>query len=140
MKRIVLFEYFFCLFVNNLIVLIELFEINLEKYLLIDNPRSTICLYLYNNNVSDFLEKKKKIFNHTYISNTAAQSGRNIRCVNPAPCIPIKISEFLVISNCFLNDTFLLYTTYIKKKDFHYTSIHFRHSYHSFNQYLFHFV
>lgn len=88
----------------------------------------------------NFLKKKKKIFNHTYISNTAAQSGRNIRCVSPAPCIPIKISEFLVISNCFLNDTFLLYTTYIKKKDFHYTSIHFRHSYHSFNQYLFHFV
>lgn len=50
----------------------------------------------------------KKIFNHTYISNTAAQSGKNIRCVSPAPCIPIKISEFLVISSCFLNDTFLL--------------------------------
>lgn len=48
------------------------------------------------------------MFNHTYISNTAAQSGKNMRCVSPAPCIPIKISEFLVISSCFLNDTFLL--------------------------------
>lgn len=61
MKRIALFEYFFCLFVNNLIVLIELFEINLERYLLTDNPRSTICLYLYNNNIYFYILKFVKI-------------------------------------------------------------------------------
>ena len=57
-------------------------------------------------------------YEKSYISNTAAQSGRNIKCVKPAPWIPIKISEFLVISNCFLNETFLLYTIYTVKKYF----------------------
>lgn len=45
------------------------------------------------------LYKKKK---KTYNSNNTAQSGKNNRCVRPAPCIPINISELYVICNCSL--------------------------------------
>lgn len=31
-------------------------------------------------------------YNQTYNSNNTAQSGKNRRCVKPAPCIPINIS------------------------------------------------
>lgn len=47
----------------------------------------------------------------SYTSKTAAQSGKNNRCVNPAPCIPTNTSVLYVISNCFVNGTLLPYTT-----------------------------
>lgn len=43
----------------------------------------------------------------THSSKTTAQSGRKRRCVRPAPCIPIKMSELWVIFNCARKGTSL---------------------------------
>jgi len=39
---------------------------------------------------------------YTHSSNNTAHSGKNKRCVNPAPCIPINMSVLYVICNCSL--------------------------------------
>lgn len=43
----------------------------------------------------------------THSSKMTAQSGRKRRCVRPAPCIPIKMSELWVIFSCTRNGTSL---------------------------------
>ncbi|TNN41442.1 hypothetical protein EYF80_048404 [Liparis tanakae] len=52
-------------------------------------------------------ENGEKNFKYTHSSKITAQSGRKRRCVRPAPCIPMKMSELLVILNCTRKGTSL---------------------------------
>ena len=49
----------------------------------------------------------RQAYSVTHSSKTTAQSGRKRRCVRPAPCIPIKMSELWVIFNCARKGTSL---------------------------------
>lgn len=52
-----------------------------------------------NSNMNFIISIRK---NHTHSSNNTAHSGKNKRCVNPAPCIPINISVLCVMCTCSL--------------------------------------
>lgn len=69
--------------------------------------RNAIIMVLTRNHKPDQIGAIK---DETHSSMMAPQSGRNSRCVSPAPCIPMKTSELWVVESCARNGTCLEYS------------------------------